>query len=170
VQARRLTGLRLYARVMPFFLVPLVFRFSERQLRTQLGTLLIIALAQVPLAIEQRVQTTRASAGFNISGDYTYGTMMVSSIMSIFLICVICVVTAYFLKGRLSKWQFLLLVLLLFLPTTINETKGTLLLLPLGLGTVFLFGLRPGFRVRAFAWLVLLTAVTGTSSGSRMTT
>ena len=118
------TGLRLYFRAIPFFFVPLVFRFSESQVRSQLMTLLAIALAQIPISVEQRLKTTAASQGINISGDYTYGTFMISAFLSIFLICAICIVTAYFMKGRLRKWQFVVLVLLLFGPATINETKG----------------------------------------------
>lgn len=157
------TGLRLYFRALPFFFLPLVFRFSESQVRVQLGTLLIIALAQVPIAIEQRLTTTAQSRGFNMSGDYTSGTFLVSSILSIFLICAISVVTAYFMRGRLKTWQFVVLALLLFLPTTINETKGTLFLLPIGLSVVFLVGMRKGFRLKAIGWLVLVTATTGAS-------
>ena len=157
------TGMRLYFRAMPFFLLPLVFRFSEGQIRVQLAALLVIALAQVPIAIEQRLTTTAASRGFNISGDYTYGTFMVSSILSIFLICAICVVTAYFIKGRLKRWPFVVLALLLFLPATINETKGTLFLLPIGLSVVFLIGMQRGFRLKAIGWLVLVTVMTGAS-------
>jgi len=157
------SGLRLYFRAMPFFFVPLVFRFSDGQIRAQLRTLLVVALAQIPISIEQRLKTTSASHGINISGDYTYGTFMISAFLSIFLICAICIVTAYFMKGRLRKWQFIVLVLLLFVPATINETKGTLLLLPIGLSAVFLVGLRRGFRLKAIGWLVLVTVVTAAS-------
>jgi hypothetical protein len=155
------TGMRLYFRAMPFFFVPLVFRFSESQVRRQLGTLLAIALVQVPIAFEQRLTTAVKGRGIDISGDYTSGTLLVSSILSIFLICAICVVTAYFLKGRLKTWHFVVLVLFLFFPTTINETKGTLFLLPIGLSVVFFLGMRRGFRLKAIGWLMLVTIVTG---------
>jgi len=122
--------------------------------------MLAISLAQVPIAFEQRVTSAVKGRGIDISGDYTSGTLLASSILSIFLICAICVVTAYFMRGRLKAWQFVMLVLLLFLPTTINETKGTLFLLPIGLSVVFLVGMRKGFRLKAIGWLVLVTATT----------
>jgi hypothetical protein len=151
----------MYFRAMPFFFVPLVFRFSDDEIRAQLKTLLLLGLLQVPIAIEQRWMTTAASRGINFSGDYTYGTLMLSSTLSIFVICCICVVTAFFVKNRLNWRQFVALALLLFVPSTINETKVTLFLFPIGLSVVFLLGLRRGFRVKAVAWLVLATVVAG---------
>jgi hypothetical protein len=117
---------------------------------------------QFPIALEQRIKTMVASAGVNISGDYTSGTLMGSATLSIFLICGMCLCTAFFIRGHLRNWRFLILVALLFFPTTINETKGTLVLLPIGLATTVLIGLKGGVRVRAVMWLALLLASAGT--------
>jgi len=156
------TGIRAYARALPFFLLPCVFHFSDRQIDTQLKVLLTIAVLQLPIALEQRMKTAASVGNAAISGDYTSGTLSVSSMLSIFLICGLCLCAAFFIRGRLRSWQFLVLVALLFVPTTINETKGTLLLLPIGLLTTFMVGVARGFRLRAVVWLMALLALSGT--------
>jgi hypothetical protein len=45
-----------------------------------------------------------------------------------------------YLRKRISKLAYFVLASLLLIPTTINETKGTLSLLPLGLFVTFLIG------------------------------
>ncbi len=148
-----LEGLRFYLRAMPVFFLPAVFAVSESQLRTQLRLVLAIALLQVPLSLYQRYTVY---AGGHGSGDAVYGTLMISSIMSIFLIAVICVAAALALRGRLSKVAFICIFVLLVIPTTINETKGTLFLLPFGLLTTLLAGSPPRKRLRVGASGVLL--------------
>jgi hypothetical protein len=151
-----LEGLRFYLRAMPVFFLPAVFAVSEAQLRMQLRLVLAIALVQVPLSVYQRYTIyVRGS----MSGDDVYGTLMISSIMSIFLIAVICVAAALALRGRLSKVAFFCIFVLLVIPTTINETKGTLFLLPFGLLTTLLAGAPPRKRLRVGASAVLLLAV-----------
>lgn len=151
-----LEGLRFYLRAMPVFFLPAVFEVSESQLRTQLRLVLAIALLQVPISVYQRY--TIYAAG-HTSGDDVYGTLIISSIMSIFLIAVICVAAALALRGRLSKVAFFCIFVLLVIPTTINETKGTIFLLPFGLLTTLLAGSPPRKRLRVAASGVLLLTV-----------
>jgi hypothetical protein len=151
-----LEGLRFYLRAIPMFFLPAVFEVSEAKLRTQLRLVLAIALVQVPLSVYQRY--TIFARG-STSGDDVYGTLMISSIMSIFLIGVICVAAALALRGRLSKAAFFCIFVLLVIPTTINETKGTIFLLPFGLLTTLLAGAPPRKRLRVGASAVLLLAV-----------
>src|SRR5262249_24582232 len=132
-----LEGLRFYLRALPVFFLPAVFEVNEAQLRTQLRVILAIALLQVPLSVYQRYTVYALGHG---SGDAVYGTLIISSILSIFLIAVICVAAALALRGRLSKVAFVCIFLLLVIPTTINETKSTLFLLPFGLLTTLLAG------------------------------
>ncbi len=151
-----LEGLRFYLRAMPMFFLPAVFQVSESQVRTQLRLVLAVALVQLPISVYQRY--TIYAAG-HTSGDDVYGTLMISSIMSIFLIAVICVAAALALRGRLSKLAFFCIFVLLIIPTTINETKGTIFLLPIGLLTTLLAGSPPGKRLRVGASAVLLLTV-----------
>ena len=153
-----LEGLRFYLRAMPMFFLPAVLEVSESQLRTQLRLVLAIALLQVPLSVYQRYTVY---IRFHNSGDEVYGTLIISSILSIFLIAVICVAAALALRGRLSRVAFFCIFLLLVIPTTINETKGTIFLLPLGLLTTLLAGSPPRKRLRVAASGVLLLTVFG---------
>jgi hypothetical protein len=69
------------------------------------------------------------------------------------------VAAALALRGRLSKAAFFCIFVLLVIPTTINETKGTIFLLPFGLLTTLLAGAPPRKRLRVGASAVLLLAV-----------
>jgi cell division protein FtsW (lipid II flippase) len=138
-------GIRFYLRAIPFFFLPAVYAFSEPQLRTQLRWLLGIALLQLPVSLYQRHVV---SVHGHWSGDPVSGTLTISSIMSIYLVCSTCVAAALTLRGRMSRSTFLLLFLLFAIPTSINETKSTVLLLPVGLVTTLLAGSPPGRRMR----------------------
>ena len=89
------------------------------------------------------------------------GTLTISSIMSIFLLADIVIDAAIALRGRLRKATCLLLLVLFIIPTTINETKSTILLLPLGLLTTLLLGSPPGRRLRNGLSAIGLFAIFG---------
>jgi hypothetical protein len=138
-------GIRYYLRAIPLFFLPAVFLFREQQVRVQLYVLLGIAFLQLPLALYQRLET-RAMGEY--TGDWTSGTLVISSIMSIYLICCVCILAAFYLRKKLSLTAFLSLTILVLAATTVNETKGTMILLPLGLTVVFLLGSQAGTRVK----------------------
>jgi O-antigen ligase len=142
-----IAGSRTYLRALPWFLVPAALMITEKDLRKQLRLLAVIALAQVPIAVYQRVVTRSAGLG-GYSGDLTTGTMQISSILSIFLICSACVLLAAYLHKRLALSRFVMLISLLLLPTTINGTKGSLLLLPIGLVATYFVAASPGRRLK----------------------
>jgi hypothetical protein len=153
-------GIRNYFRAIPWFFVPAVFAFSEKQVRTQLRVLLAICVLQVPVAIEQRIYTTNTYYGFEaVTGDWTIGTLNDSGVLSIFLVAAACVVVALTIRQSLTKWQGLLLFLLLLVPTMINETKATLVLLPFGILVTFLCASRPGARIKQLGVALGLSAV-----------
>jgi hypothetical protein len=149
-------GIRYYVRAMPIFFLPAVYLFKEWQIRQQLRLLLLFALIQFPVAWHQR---SIVIAREHFSGDSVIGTLMDSSVLSIFLICAVCLLTALFLKRRVSKVTFFILFFYLLAATTINETKGTLILLPIALLTVVLVGSPAGKRVRMFVLTVTLFAI-----------
>lgn len=149
-------GIRTYFRAIPLFLLPAVYAFSEGQVERQLSLLLKIALVQVPIAAFQRMQPY-------VTGDSVYGTLVISSFLSMFLMCVACVLTGFYFRGRLSAGRYLVLLVLVLAPTTFNETKGTLILLPLALFVTAIVGTTRGFRLKrtlaAGALSVLFLAV-----------
>ena len=66
-------GIRTYLRAIPWFLVPAVYAFSNEQVAAQLRTLLVVALLQVPFAIQQRMTSIEQGKA---TGDFTSGTLL----------------------------------------------------------------------------------------------
>ncbi len=137
-------GARIYLRVLPFFLLPAVIDFQDDQIRQQIRLILALSLIQVPVAIAQRYIILSEHL---YTGDPVFGTLMISSYLSIYLISVVCVLVGMFIRGRISKRIFIILFLVLLIPTMINETKGTLLLMPLGVLAAFVIGSPPRKRL-----------------------
>ncbi len=151
-------GIRTYVRAVVWFLVPAVFAFSDSQLRLQLKVILIIGLLQLPLAIQQRL-STKSEGRF--TGDYTTGTLMISSVMSVFLIGCVCISVALLIRKKISIQQFLMLFVLLLTPTTLNETKGTLVLLPVSLLIAALAAAPRGRRARMAVFASVMVVAFG---------
>ena len=124
------SGIRIYLKSLPFFFLPLVMKVEDRDLKWQLFLIAAICLIQLPIAWDQRMATV---ARGGITGDETSGTLSISSFMSVFLCCAAAVAMAFYLRRRISL-KLLVAFLALTLPATmINETKGTLILLPIAL-------------------------------------
>jgi hypothetical protein len=142
-------GLRSYLRAIPLFFLPAVVVFSPTQVRAQSLLVLVFAVAQMPIALYQRL--TSFARG-SLSGDWTIGTLGDSGFLSIFLICVASMLLAFLVRGRLRwGWAFIVLPLVLA-PTMFNETKATLFLVPVALLAVVVVGAaRNRFRRFMFA-------------------
>ncbi len=119
-------GMRTYFRYVPFFLIPAVYVLSDDDLRKQLKFLLALALLQFPLVIYQRFVQHAGSA----SGDRISGTVLTSSHLSIVLISAMAMSFAFYLKGKLNGTTLIVILIFLFLPITLNETKGSMFLMP----------------------------------------
>lgn len=118
-------GLRTYFRYAPIFLLPIVYHFSDEQIKGQLKFVLIVALLQVPVAVYQYLFRP------NLSGDHIVGTVGAPGALSIFLVGTIGMMTAFLVKGKIRLIHYVPIVFLLFIPTAINETTATMLLLPI---------------------------------------
>ncbi len=130
-------GIRNYLRAIPLFFLPAVANFSDSQLKRQLTLIAALAVAQFPIALDQRMATF--ARGY-FSGDRTVGTILNSAHLSIFLISVAAVVFAFYIRRRLGlKWLLILLPLILA-PTMMNETKGTVVLVPVALFSMLVIG------------------------------
>jgi len=127
-------GFRYYFKFIPIFLLPVVYNFTDNQISTQLKVLVILGITQIPVSFYQRLFQFKGQA----TGDNVTGTLLIGSVQSIFLISCVCILVAFYLKKRVSGKHIMFLALALFLPATINETKGTVILLPFGLFTVLL--------------------------------
>jgi hypothetical protein len=140
-------GLRYYLRAMPLFFLPAVYVFSEKQIRQQLRWLTVICLIQLPLAVRERLHVIDQGRW---SGDSVVGSVEDSSALSIILISAVCVLTAMAMRQQISRKMFFALFFILLFPTTINETKATLILLPIGLLITMLVSAPPHRRLRVF--------------------
>ena len=155
-----ISGMRFSFRATPFFFLAAVLPMSEDQIMRQLKLLLGLAFIQLPIAGYQRWLVY--SEG-RFSGDTVQGTLMDSGILSMYLICGVLILTGLLLKRRISTLRYIVLFLILLIPTTINETKVTVVLLPFGLLVTLLVGAEPGKRLRyagmALAVLVAFGAI-----------
>ncbi|MEW6233117.1 MAG: hypothetical protein AB1566_12495 [Chloroflexota bacterium] len=148
-------GIRVYFKYIPLFLLPFAYRFSEVEIKKQLFLIGAFAILQLPISVYQRLVQFK---GF-MSGDVVSGTLTISSFLSIFLVSVISVLYGLYLKKQLNLLSFLVMTSICFLPTTINETKGTLFLLPLGLLVVnFVSGVKTA-AVKRFLLLPCLIVI-----------
>jgi hypothetical protein len=142
-------GVRTYLRGVPWFFLAAVWHVTDDDLRQQLRLLLAIAVVQVPIAIQQRMLTADDYYGYvSVTGDWTVGTLQDSGVLSIFLVCATCVLAALYERRFLRLPVAAALFLLLLVPTTINETKGTLVMLPIGLLIAFSVAAEPGAVLR----------------------
>lgn len=149
------SGMRYYLRAIPFFFLPAVYDFKDWQVRQYLRMLSGVCLLQVPIAVYQRHSIM--ATGHTSNADAVFGTLMHSGVLSLFLVCALCLLGAATLRGRLSKWAFVILFLLFIIPMSINETKVTAIVLPLGLLITFILGAPVHNRLGAtFAALVVL--------------
>jgi hypothetical protein len=132
-----LAGLRSNLKYLPFFFLPIVYVFSDEQISRQLKFLLVLSLIQCPVTIYQRFIKYAAHG----TGDVVGGTLgqNTSGVLSVYLACTISLIIAFYLKGRIKRSIMIILVGLLFLPTTLNETKVSLLIIPFALISPVLF-------------------------------
>jgi hypothetical protein len=155
-----MAGVRIYLKYLPFFLLPLVYRFSDGQMKSQLLLLLGLSLVQLPVVLWQRF----VRYAYTVSGDAVGGTLgwNTSGKLSVYLCCVVAVVVAFYMKGRLSNRTLILLLPLLVVPTMLNETKVTVFLLPVALLVpVLASGVLSGAGRRALPLLAVAAVVWG---------
>jgi hypothetical protein len=156
-----IAGLRAHLKFLPFFLLPAVYQFRPTELRTQAALLLGLLMLQLPLTLYQRFIEYAHMA----SGDPVRGTATTGSALSMLLLCAIGVVVTCYLRRQIRFRTLLVLTAVLFVPTTLNETKATILLLPIALfGPAFLMpswrqALRRLLPVAALGGIAMLTFV-----------
>jgi hypothetical protein len=152
-----LSGMRFHLRAVPLFFLAAVLPMSDSNIKRQLKCLLALGLVQVPVAIYQRWIIEQAG---RFSGDDVRGTLMDSGILSLYLICVVLILTGLLLRKRIRPSWYGMLFLVLLVPTTINETKVTVIFLPLGLMATLLLAGEPGKRLKylGVSFIALLIA------------
>ena len=121
-----IAGMRNYFKFLPLFFLPMIFDQSNEQIKTQLKLLLVMAIAQFPLSLFQRLFEYTSK-----SGDRVAGTLERAPILTIFLVCTISILVGFYIRKQLTTKNLVVLLIIAFIPTAINETKATVVLLPL---------------------------------------
>jgi len=151
-----IAGLRKYLKFIPFFILPFVYHFSCQQITKQLKFLLFLFIIQCPIALYQRLVIT----GNDTTGDYVRGTVSTSGLLTVILVCAIAVLMTFYLAKRINLKSFVVIFFLLFIPMTLNETKSTLILLPLALLLPLYFSSQ-GIKLKQFIPVIALGVVAG---------
>lgn len=154
-----IVGLRQFCRFIPIFVLPAVIQFDENEVQKLLKFIFALALLQFPVTLWQRFFLY----AHDPSGDPIGGTLgaNTSGVLSVFLLMVLSFLTAYYLKEGLSLGHFIPLCLIIFIPTTLNETKVTLPLLPFALLLPVIFANKSKYRFNSRIFhLFFILAVT----------
>lgn len=122
-----IVGVRRFFTFIPLFILPFYYEFSAEQFRRILNFVLFLMIIQVPIALWQRFIQFRGV----LTGDVVTGTLDVSSALSLCMVSSISILFGLYIKKKISRKLFILYSVLLFIPTTINETKSTLLFIPI---------------------------------------
>ena len=124
-------GARFYFKFTPFFLLVVLVRIGPQDLDRVWKLLTLFLCAQLPIILIQKY-------ALDLPPDRVSGSLMVGSSGAFILISGVTLVFAKYLTKRISGSLALLLSVIFFFPTTLNETKGTLVLLPFCLLFAFL--------------------------------
>lgn len=153
-------GLRKYFKYLAVFLLPFAFRFSEHTIVRQLQCLALLGLIQLPVVFYQwRVDLPVAG-----TPDVVIGTLSIGSQLAAFLLSSLAILTAFYVKGKVRLPVYVVVAAWLVLPTWMNETTGTMFLLPLAVLLPLLFGgamNKENLRKFMPVFLVLVTLFVG---------
>jgi hypothetical protein len=119
-------GIRKSLRFLPIFLLPAVYAFTNQEIKQQLKLLFVLVLIQVPLAFYQRFVTY---AGLGM-GDMITGTVGQEKTLAGFTLWSLAIVFAFYLRNKISLMLFIVIGVLLLIPSALNESAGSFLLLP----------------------------------------
>jgi hypothetical protein len=130
------SGVRRYLLFWPLFFLPSVCEFTEAEIKLQIKFIAFVSILQVPFAIFQRFYFYEGLK----TGDFVTGTLLSSPILTLNQLICIAVLTSLYVKGLVKLPSFLILFILFFIPTTINETKATFILFPIAIAVPVLLG------------------------------
>jgi hypothetical protein len=154
-----IAGSRQFFKFIPIFLLPSVVELTENDIIRILKFIFLMAVIQFPVTIWQRFFGALSHSG---SGDHVSGTIgeFASGRLSIFLIIVLSFFIILLLWNRISLKFFMVSFFLLFIPTAINETKITFLLLPFAFILPVYFGkIKLGKNLSKIVPLILFASI-----------
>ena len=124
-----IVGTRNYLKFLPFFFLPAVFMFTEKQIDSQLKLLLAFVLLQGPLALYQKF----IQFGVRSSGDLISGTLSSGGQIPILLAGAIAILTAFYLRQRITTGRYAAFLALMAVPIMLAESKTSIGYIPLAL-------------------------------------
>jgi len=154
------SGLRDYVPTLPFLLLGAAYPFTSRQIKTQLVIVGLLLAIQVPISIHQRFFTFAHKMH---TGDVVTGTMSNSGTLSVIMIAGVTVLAVMYLRRRLALAPLLVLTGFLLVPTMLNETKATFVMLPVAMLAPLVFMRKTEKPFRRLLPLVGVFAVSGTA-------
>jgi len=154
------SGLRDYVPMLPFLLLGAAYPFTSRQIKTQLVIVGLLLMIQVPIAFHQRFFEYAHKMH---TGDVVVGTTSNSGTLSVLMVAGITTVTVMYLRRRLALMPLLVLTAFMLVPTMLNETKATLVMLPVAMLAPILFMRRTEKPFRRLMPLLAVFVVTGTA-------
>lgn len=125
-----ISGLRQYFKFLPLLLLPAVFEFTPRQIKTQLIVLAGLLALQPPVTFYQRFVQFASEMH---TGDFITGTVASSGATSLLMVGMIAFLTCAYLRGKLNLIVMMGATAFYCIPTMLNETKIALALIPLAL-------------------------------------
>lgn len=123
-----LAGLRIYTKFIPILIMPIIFPLTEGEFKKLVIFVFVLAMIQLPVVLAQRFIFFADS----LSGDPMGGTVghSASGVLSIFLLITMSFIIAFYFKEQVTFSFFLMALGAAFIPTMLNETKITFVLLP----------------------------------------
>jgi len=116
--------------------------------------LLVFSFIQLPVAIYQKLVIYKIAP----TGDVIIGTVLGSGTLAVFLICVISMVLAYYLKERISLYKAFLFIVILFLPVVLTEATASIFLLPSAFIVPVIFLKSDKRKIRSLVPVILVGA------------
>ncbi len=155
-----IAGIRIYLKFIPFFILPFIYSFSEKQINKQLTLLLFLFIIQAPISLYQRL--VLSTGLLSLTGDLVKGTFSSSGHLTVALTCAIAILMSFFLKKRIGFKLFIVIFSLLFIPMTLNETKSAIIFLPIAFILPIYFS-SEDIKVRQLVPLIALIILAGTT-------
>jgi hypothetical protein len=147
-------GIRRYFVFIPLFFLPSVYDFTEKQIKNQLYVILLFSIIQIPFSIYQRFYLFK----YLSVGDMVTGTLLSSAVLTLNQVLFIAILSALYIKKKIRIKLFIFFLALLVLPTAINETKATLILLPIAISVPIFLGTDKIFNFKKF-FLICATGI-----------
>lgn len=152
------SGLRAYLPALPLLLLGAAYPFGCRQIRKQIAVLIALLAIQVPLAVYQRFWQFAHKMH---TGDVVTGTVTDSGVLSMVMISGVALLTVLYLRKRLGLLPYLICTGLMLVPTAVNETKATVVMLPVAMFAPIVLMRRSEQPIRRLVPIVAIFAVCG---------